>query len=205
MKKISFLSFICFLFGLLALAVLAYAAPSIITPVPGSTLMSSTVTFTGGHTSADLQHWLYLGTTQGASDLFSQDMGNGHTVTVSGLPHSGTIWVRYWTRFSAGWASTDQSYTMNVGTGAPPIITPTPGSTLTNDTVTFTGGHTSADLQHWLYVGTTQGASDLFSQDLGTGHTVTVGGLPHSGTIWVRYWTRFSAGWASTDQSYTRP
>ena len=111
MKKISFLSFICFLFGLLALAVLAYAAPSIITPVPGSTLMSSTVTFTGGHTSADLQHWLYFGTTQGASDLFSQDLGMGHTVTVGGLPHSGTIWVRYWTRFSAGWAFTDQSYT----------------------------------------------------------------------------------------------
>jgi hypothetical protein len=87
--------------------------------------------------------------------------------------------------------------------GAPPITSPGPGSTLTSNAVAFTGGHTSCDLQHWLYVGTTQGGSNLFNADLGTGHTATVAGLPNSGTIWVRYWTLFSTGWVFTDQSYT--
>jgi hypothetical protein len=36
----------------------------------------------------------------------------------------------------------------------PPIITPTPGSTLTTTTVTFTGGHASQPgEEHWLSVG----------------------------------------------------
>jgi hypothetical protein len=36
----------------------------------------------------------------------------------------------------------------------PPIITPSPGSTLTTPTVTFTGGHASQPgEEHWLSVG----------------------------------------------------
>ena len=36
----------------------------------------------------------------------------------------------------------------------PPIITPSPGSTLTTTTVTFTGGHASQPgEEHWLSVG----------------------------------------------------
>ena len=36
----------------------------------------------------------------------------------------------------------------------PPIITPSPGSTLTSTTVTFTGGHASQPgEEHWLSVG----------------------------------------------------
>ena len=88
---------------------------------------------------------------------------------------------------------------------APPITTPVPGSTLTSSTVTFQGGHTGADLQHWLYVGTSQGAQDLFSGNMGRGHTATVPNLPNSGTIWVRCWTLFSSGWVFSDQSYLTP
>ena len=177
--------------------------PPITSPAPGSTLTSTTVTFTGGHTASDLQHWLYVGNTRGGANLFDQDMGTGHTATVFGLPTSGTIWVRYWTLFSSGWAFTDQSYVMNVTTTTvPAILSPTPGSTLTTTTVTFTGDHTSADLQHWLYVGDTPGGANLVDENMGTDHTTTVFGLPTSGTIWVRYWTLFSSGWAFTDQSY---
>jgi serine protease len=87
---------------------------------------------------------------------------------------------------------------------APPITSPAPGTTLAATTVTFTGGHTGADLQHFLHVGTLQGGNDIASLDLGTGHTVEVN-LPASTagtTIWVRYWTRFPAGWFLTDQQY---
>jgi hypothetical protein len=248
-----------------------------------------------------------VGTTAGAYDLFTRDLGSGHAATVSGLPATGTIYVTYWTYFTGiGWTSTSQQYTMNVTgppsfdyalsnsggvtvtrgasggttitatlsagtsqavsvaasglpggatagfsagtctptcsttltisttastptgtfpitvTGSPlgrttalnlvvnpivppPITSPTPGSTLTSATVTFTGGHTSADGQHWLFVGTTAGAYDLFTRDLGSGHAATVSGLPATGTIYVTYWTYFAGiGWTSTSQQYTR-
>src|SRR5262249_2556379 len=107
--------------------------------------------------------------------------------------------------FGSGWAWTDQQYTMNVS-GAPPITSPTPGSVLASSSVTFTGGHTAADLEHWLYVGSTGvGSFNLFNQDLGSGHSATWSGLPAGSTIYVRYWTLFGSGWVFSDQQYTRP
>jgi hypothetical protein len=87
---------------------------------------------------------------------------------------------------------------------APPIVSPAPGTTLAATAVDFTGGHTDADLQHFLHVGTLQGANDIAVVDFGTGHTGQVN-LPASTagtTIWVRYWTRFAGGWFFTDQQY---
>ena len=59
--------------------------------------------------------------------------------------------------------------------------------------MTFTGDHTGSDLQHWLYVGNTQGGANLFEQEWGPASAVTVFGLPTSGTISVRYWTHSAA------------
>ena len=85
-------------------------------PAPGSTLTSSTVTFTGGHTSQDLEHHLYVGTSPGAKNLHdSRSTGTGHARTVSGLPSSGTIYVRWYSKNSSGWQSQDHTYTMSVG------------------------------------------------------------------------------------------
>ena len=47
----------------------ASAASNISSPAPGSTLTSTSVTFTGGHSSQDSQHWLYVGTSVGRKQL----------------------------------------------------------------------------------------------------------------------------------------
>jgi len=188
------------------------APPPIITPRPGATLTSTSVTFTGGHSSQDLEHWLYVGTSVGANNLHdSKSMGTGHSRTVSGLPTSGTIYVRWYTRNSSGWSKQDHTYTMSVGGSGggsgsfpPPMSSPAPGSTLTSTSVTFTGGHSSQDLEHWLRVGTTGvGSKNLHSESTGTGHSRTVSGLPTSGTIYVRWWTKNTSGsWHFQDQTY---
>ncbi len=82
------------------------------------------MTFAGGHTSGEQQHWVYVGTTPGGLDLASQDM-TGHTATVSNLPN-GTIHVRYWTKLASGCTYTDQQYTKPAPT-PPPIVSPAPG------------------------------------------------------------------------------
>ena len=61
--------------------------------------------------------------------------------------------------------------------------------------------------KYWsvLYVGTSAGAKNLHnSGSMGTGHARTVSGLPTSGTIYVRYWTRNSSGWDKQDHTYIR-
>ena len=180
-------------------------ARAISSPTPGATLTSTTATFTGGHASGELQHYLYVGTTKGSYQIKRQNLGTAHSATVSNLPMTGTIYVRYWTRFSSGWKSQDQTYTMNVPVVAPKLTAPSPGATLSSTTVTFTGGHASGELQHYLYVGTTKGSYQIKRQNLGTAHSATVSNLPMTGTIYVRYWTRFSSGWKYQDHTYTTP
>ena len=184
--------------------------PPMSSPAPGSTLTTSTVTFTGGHSSQDLAHWLYVGTSVGAKNLHdSGDMGTGHSRTVSGLPTTGTIYVRWYSKNGSGWQAQDHTFTMNVGGGGsstfpPPMSSPAPGSTLTTSTVTFTGGHSSQDLAHWLYVGTSVGAKNLHdSGDMGTGHSRTVSGLPTTGTIYVRWYSKNGSGWQAQDHTFT--
>ena len=88
------------------------------------------------------------------------------------------------------------------------ITSPTPGSTLTSNTVTFVGAHSSSEFSHSLWVGTTVGSFNLSSGAFNT-HSRTVSGLPNSGTIYVRYYTRIGpdpskiSNWVSVDYTYT--
>jgi len=106
----------------------AQVLPPMRDPSPGSTLTTSTVTFTGGHAGqAGESHWLSVETSPNAADIFHGALGPGHTATVSGLPTSGTLYVRYWTYTPrvgwspqarvAGWGNQAHTYTMDVGGG----------------------------------------------------------------------------------------
>ena len=106
----------------------AQVLPPMRDPSPGSTLTTSTVTFTGGHAGqAGESHWLSVETSPHAADIFHGALGPGHTATVSGLPTSGTLYVRYWTYTPrvgwsaqarvAGWGNQAHTYTMDVGGG----------------------------------------------------------------------------------------
>jgi extracellular elastinolytic metalloproteinase len=131
--------------------------PAIDSPAPGSTLTSSTVTFTGGHTNADQQHWLYVGTTSGGSDLFNQDLGTGHSATVSNLPSNGTIHVRYWTRFASGWEYTDQQYTMSVDATPAAATLVSPSGSIGTKTPTYTWNAVSNSTWYYLWVNDSTG------------------------------------------------
>jgi len=116
----------CVLVGFLASGSpsLAQVLPPIITPSPGSTLTTTTITFTGGHASKPgEEHWLSVGFGTRIWDnlIYHQSLGTGHTAQVSGLPTSGTLHVLYWTMTDeAEWAFREHTYTMNVGSGGNP-------------------------------------------------------------------------------------
>jgi hypothetical protein len=159
-------------------------------------------------TSGAYQYYLYVGSSQGASDYYNSGYIPGSTTsrTVSGLPTDGsTIHVRFWYQdtSSSGWAYTDYTYTAYSGYR---ITSPTPGSTLTGSSMTLQW--TSGAYRYYLYVGSSQGASDYYNSGYIPGSTTsrTVSGLPTDGsTIHVRFWYQdtSSSGWAYTDYTYT--
>lgn len=177
-------------------------------PAPGSTLTASTVTFqwTGG--TGITEYWLYVGTSSGGNNLFSQGTGSGLSATVSGLPTDGRR--LYVTLFSHGGSWTSREYTYNAGgqgQGTSAVLAeltaPPPSSTLTASTVTFqwTGG--TGVTQYGLHVGTTPGGSDVFSQGGLGGLSATVAGLPLGGrTLYARLWSQINGSWLSRDYSF---
>jgi hypothetical protein len=80
-------------------------------PMPGSSLGSTTVTFRWMAGSGAQEYFLYVGTGFGANNLYGNSEGTSLSQTVSNIPPgSRTIYVRLWTRFASGWQYTDYSF-----------------------------------------------------------------------------------------------
>ena len=90
--------------------------PPLLAPAPGISLTTSTVTFTGAHTTQDYQHWIAVGPSPGSSQFGAGTLDANHQFTVTDLPSTGTLYVRYYTRVSAtaSWESKTYTYQMNV-------------------------------------------------------------------------------------------
>jgi len=183
--------------------------PSMTSPTPGSTLSGATETFSWSDNGASVsEYWLYIGTTGvGSKDILDSSQGTSTSATVSGLPTDGsTVYVRFWYKISGSWLSQDYTYTAFAGGGTPGITSPTPGSTLSGATETFTWSDNGASVsKYWLYIGSSVGASDIHnSGDLGTATSTSVSGLPTDGsTVYVRLWYQISGSWLFQDYTYT--
>ncbi|MEN8693081.1 MAG: S8 family serine peptidase [Desulfobacterales bacterium] len=195
-------------FQFTAIAISTPPTPEITSPVPGSTLPGSSVTFQWTDNGAAVTRWwLYVGNSLGANDLYdSGSLGTDLSHTIRDLPVDGrTIYVRLWFRIDGSWQSDDFQYTACFNCN-PEITGPVPGSTLPGSSVTIQWTDNGAALTWWwLYVGNSLGAKDIYdSGSLGTSLSHTVRGLPVDGrTIYVRLWFRIGGSWQSGDFQYT--
>jgi len=163
-------------------------------PAPGSTLTSASTTFTWNPASGSVTgYYLWVGTSLGAADLVNIGPLSGTSATVT-LPTTGaTIYVRLWTVFNGtNYLYNDYTY-IEVTQSATAMTSPTPGSTLTSASTTFTWNPGSAGTTgYYLWIGTSLGTANLVNIGplSGTSATVT---LPATGaTIYVRLWTVFN-------------
>jgi len=171
------------------------------TPAPGSTLSGSTVTFTWSAGVGASAYWLDVGSVQGQGNLFAQNVGLVTSKAVSGIPTTGTIYVRLWTLINGNWSYHDYTYT--AGNKAV-ITTPMPGSTLSGSTVTYTWSAGVGASAYWLDVGTVQGQGNIFGQNVGLVTSQVVSGIPTNGSaIYVRLWTLLGGTWQYNDYTYT--
>lgn len=187
----------------------AAKGPAVMTsPAPNSTLAGTTVTFNWTTGVGATQYWLYVGTTgPGSTNLYNQSTGTNTSQSVSGLPSNGsTVYVRLWTLVSGNWLFNDYLY-QATGTPACAVVSsPTPGSTLTSSSATFSWTAASGATQYWLYVGTSVGGADLYNQSTGTNRSVTVNNLPINGNpVYVRLWSLIGGSWCFSDQTYGTP
>jgi uncharacterized protein GlcG (DUF336 family) len=104
----------------------------ILSPVPGSTFPSSSVTFSWSAGSAT-SYYLLVGSSQNGSDIYSSGQVQVLSATVSNIPTDGrTIYATLLSLANNSWGF--NSYTYKAFTGSPtptPAPTPTPTPTLT--------------------------------------------------------------------------
>lgn len=212
------------------------SGPALVSPSVGSTLPGSSATFTwtaGG--SAVSQYYFEVGSAAGTDDIYSGvSLGSGvssHTAT--GLPTDGrtvyvtlsafvgTEWVVVYADYvTSGGTGADAGVTVDsgvaadagvggdagTGTGTPALLSPTPGSTISGGSATFTWTAGAVAVDQWYFeVGNAAGTDDLYTGVLlGSGvssHTAT--GLPTSGTVWVTL-SYYAAGeWNVVYESYS--
>ncbi len=86
--------------------------PDIVTPIPGTSLLRSSHTFTLTTNGVTVdQLWLSIDSTPGRADIYNQDLGLNLTAFVSNLPTDGRpLFVRLWYRIGTVWRSRDYTY-----------------------------------------------------------------------------------------------
>jgi kumamolisin len=189
-----------------ALAGSSSAAATITSPAPGGTLASASTTFTWNAGSGGVTgYYLWAGTTLGSANLVNIGPLSGTSATVK-LPTTGaTVYVRLWTVIN-GTTLLSNDYTYTEFTQSAATMTgPTPGSTLTSASTTFTWNAGPAGTTgYYLWIGTSLGTANLVNIGPLSGTSATVN-LPTNGaTVYVRLWTVINGTTLlSNDYTYT--
>jgi len=185
-------------------------------PTPKSTLTGSSATFSWSAGVGVTQYEFRLGTTgPGSSDVYNPAEAVTTSLTtglVSGIPTNGvTLYARLYSKINGAWQYIDYTYTES-GTPVPAALitppSPTPESTLTGSSATFSWSAGVGVTQYEFRLGTTvPGSSDVYnSADAATTSLTTglVSGIPTNGvTLYARLYSKINGAWQYIDYTYT--
>ena len=178
------------------------------TPVPSSQFAGSGVTFTWNVGSGSSAYWLDVGSTVRGNQYYqSGNLGGALTASVTGLPTNGsTVYVTLWSLVMGQWYYNEYTYTaLNPATEIAGMQTPSPGSTLSGNQVTFTWSAGSGSSSYWLDVGSMQNGNNYYqSGNLGNVLATTVYSLPPNGSqIYLTLWSLVGGQWYYKQYTYT--
>lgn len=182
------------------------ATQGIYSPTPGSTFGSTTATFQW--LASATAYWVDIGKELGGDEYYQSGAMSNVVLSlpVNTLPNNGsTVYVRWYYMAANVWQHIDYTYTaLNASSDKGVMTSPTPGSILTGNKVTFTWSAGSGATGYWLDAGSTAGASNYNqSGNLGTALTTTVNGLPEDGSqVFVTLYSLIGGTWYSNDYSY---
>jgi len=182
-------------------------------PTPGSTLTGTSATFTWTAGGGVTKYEFLLGTTgPGSSNLYNAAYATTTALTsplITGIPAYGvTLYARIYSYINGAWQYNDYTY-MESGTPVKAVLSsPTPGSTLTGSSATFTWTAGGGATKYELLLGTTgHGSSNVYNA-AGTSTTaLTTGvlsGIPTTGaTLYARLYSYINGAWQYNDYTYT--
>ena len=175
----------------------------LLTPTPGSTLGSSSATFTYTAGTGASQYAMWVGSNPGTYDISAIQRGTNLNNTVNNLPtNAAPLYVRLWTMLSGNWQYNDYIYT--AADGKATMVTPVNGSTFGSSTATFTWNAATGATQYALWIGSAPNTYDLYAKIEGTNLTDTVTTIPTDGrVIYVNLWSYINGVWVSNSYSYT--
>jgi hypothetical protein len=180
----------------------AYGSPASLTaPVPGTVLSGSSEKFSWASTTGATGYALILGTTAGASNVYSSGEITTTSAEPTSLPTNGKpIYATVITYYDAVQVSC--SYTFAAATAAA-LISPDPDGTLKSSQQTFAWTEGVGATSYALELGSTgRGSSNLYNSGPRTSTSATVPELPaNSATVYVRLITNFKD--SSVFQDYT--
>ncbi len=180
----------------------------IYSPVNGTPLTSTSVTFSWGGTGSATAYWLDVGKEQGGNEY--EQSGSQPTSTLSltiTLPSDGSaVWARLYSMISGTWQYSDYSYKALGGPASlGSINTPTPSTTLTKTSQAFTWSAGTGATAYELTAGSAPyGAQYYSSGNLGNVVTATAVNLPSNGTtVYVTLYSLVGGNWGSNEYTYT--
>jgi serine protease len=180
--------------------------PAMVSPAPGAALTNSSATFQWTYGVGVLKYALSIGSTMGATNIYYQNQNLNASVTITNLPTNGmTLYARLSWLTDTGWQTGDYTYTaFGVTTPYPAIISPVPGSTLTNSSATFQWTAGTEVSKYYLSIGSAAGLTDLYNRNQNFNLAATVTNLPANGvTLYVRLSWLAGASWQFGDYTYT--
>ena len=186
----------------------AAAGGVLTTPAPSSTLSGSSVTFDWTAGTGVSAYWMDVGSSAGGNNYYSSgNLGTALATTVNGLPTNGsTVYVTLYSQIGGVWTPNAYTYTaFNAAAGPAVMQTPTPGSQLSTNSVTFTWSADASATAYWLDIGSTPGGGNVYSSgNLGNVLTTTDPNVPANGiTLYVTLYSLVGGQWVSTSCTYT--
>jgi hypothetical protein len=175
-------------------------------PAAGTTFTSASATFTWNPVPGVTNYELFLGSTvPGSYNVYYSGDLTVTTLAITSLPVNGeTIYARLYTRLNGTLTHTD--YTFTAASLTPAALTaPTPGSTFTATSATFTWTAAAGATNYELFLGSTgPGSYNVLYSGNRTGTTLNATGLPTNGEkIYARLYTRFGTTLVYEDYTFT--
>ncbi|WP_058189783.1 beta strand repeat-containing protein [Terracidiphilus gabretensis] len=182
--------------------------PAVITsPVPGTKLSGSTVTFTWTPGSGVSVYQISVGTKwPGAIDIYGGGATTATSATVTGIPTNGIdVYVMLRSVINGVVYTNFYTYTAAGSLTPPALIAPAPNSHLGSSTVTFKWSPGNGPTAYLLNIGTKwPGADDIYGTGVTTATSVEVPGLPTNGVnVYVQLRYFFNGVWTDINYTYT--
>ena len=165
-------------------------------PGNGSTSVNTTKPFSWTPTPGAGAFSLYVGTSPGASDLYSSGETLLTSLLVPSLPLGQTLYARLYTKANNVWASApDVSFVVTINQLLTYPINNAPG---VDTSKPLTWNTVPGAQSYYLYVGTSRGASDLVNSGETSATSYSVPTLPVGATLWARLWVKWAGNWIIT-------